>query len=77
MKKYLERLKGKDRMESYENYFILAIIAGVAMLSIGIGLTIFSARGFTVILAMMGAVVSFLSTIGLIAVWVAREFKEA
>lgn len=76
MKRHIEKLRGKDKLETAENYFIAAIIVGAAILSLGIGLNAVSTRGFTVILAMLGAVVSFVSTIGLIAVWVIRELKE-
>ncbi len=76
MKRHLERLKGRDNLETAENYCVTAIILGVIILSLGIGLNAISTKGATMLLAMFGAVVSFLATIALIVVWVIREFKE-
>jgi len=66
-------LKGKDRYETAENYSISVIVVGAVMLSLGIGLTIFNTKGISAILAMMGALVSFVATVALIFVWLAKE----
>ena len=71
----ISRLKGKDRFETIENYCIALIFLGAAILSAGIGLNIISTKGFTVILAMFGALTSFLSTVALIIIWAVKEFK--
>lgn len=71
----ISRLKGKGRLETIENYCIALIFLGAVMLSVGIGLNIISTKGFTVILAMFGALISFLSTVALIITWVVKEFK--
>lgn len=70
------KLRGKDKLETVENYCILLIFIGAMGLSAGIGLNVISTKGFTVILTMLGALVSFLSTVALIAVWILREFKK-
>lgn len=72
----LSRLKGKDKLETIENYSILFIFAGAIILSIGIGMNIISTKGFSAILAMLGAFVSFISTVTLITIWVIREFEK-
>ena len=73
---FLSRLKGKDRIETAENYSILFIFIGAIILSFGIGMNVISTKGFSAILAMLGAVISFLSTVVLVVVWVIKEFSE-
>ncbi len=70
------KLKGKDRLETMENYSILFIFIGAMILSVGIGLNIISTRGPSAILSMFGALISFISTIVLIVVWSLKEFKK-
>ncbi|MBI1978621.1 MAG: hypothetical protein HYS62_01000 [Candidatus Aenigmarchaeota archaeon] len=72
----LSRLKGKNKFETIENYSIASIFLGVAMLSVGLGLNIISTKGITVILAMVGALISFVSTVVMILAWLVKEFKE-
>ena len=76
MKILFSKLKGKDMLETAENYSILFIFIGALVLSSGIGLNIISTKGFSAILAMFGALVSFLSTVSLIVVWVIKEFEK-
>lgn len=73
MRDVLGMLKGKDRYETAENYSIAVIVFGAVMLSLGTGLTIFSTKGISVVMAMIGALVSFLATVALIFVWLAQE----
>lgn len=72
----LSKLKGKDKLETAENYSILLIFIGAIVLSFGIGINIISTKGFSAILTMLGAVISFLSTVSLIVMWLLREFSE-
>ncbi|MEM5794308.1 MAG: hypothetical protein QXS48_01310 [Candidatus Aenigmatarchaeota archaeon] len=65
-----EKIKGKNRIETAENISILLIFLGAIFFSLGIGLTIVSPQGFPAILAMVGASLSFLSTVTLIFIWV-------
>lgn len=67
------KLKGKNKFETAENLSILFIGIGAAMLSLGIGLTVFGSKGIPAILAMLGSFVAFLSTVVLIFVWLAKE----
>jgi hypothetical protein len=76
MRSFLSRLKGHNKFETAENYSILFIAIGAMFLSFGIGLTTISTKGISAILAIFGALLSFLSTISLIVVWTVKEFKE-
>jgi uncharacterized Tic20 family protein len=71
---WLGKLKGKDKFETAENYSILSILIGAIMVSVGIGLTIITPKGLPAILAMLGSLIAFLSTVALILVWLAKEF---
>lgn len=66
-------LKSKNKYERMEGYCILILLAGALILSLGIGLTILNTKGISAILAMSGALISFLATIGLIVVWLIQE----
>ena len=74
--RFLSRLKGKDKIETAENYSILFIFIGAIILSFGIGMNVIGTKGFSAILAMLGAVISFLSTVALVTVWVIKEFEK-
>jgi hypothetical protein len=69
----LPQFKGKDKYETAENYSILFIVVGAVTLSLGIGLTVLNPKGISAILAMLGSLISFLSTVVLIFVWLAKE----
>jgi len=75
MPNFKEKLRGKDKLETLENYSILFIFLGGIILSFGIGSTIITPRGWPVILAMLGSLIAFLSTLALILIWLIREFK--
>ena len=76
MKIPFSKLKGKDKLETAENYSILFIFVGALILSGGIGLNIVSTKGTSAILAMLGVLISFLSIVALIVVWVIKEFEK-
>jgi hypothetical protein len=63
-------LKSKNKFERAEGYAILSLLASSLMLSFGIGLTAFNTRGLPAIIAMLGALFSFLSALALVIVWV-------
>ncbi|MCS7105718.1 MAG: hypothetical protein NZ942_00125 [Candidatus Aenigmarchaeota archaeon] len=67
-----EKIKGKNKIETAENLSILLIFLGAFFFSLGVGLTIISPQGFPAILAMLGASLSFLSTVALIFIWVLK-----
>lgn len=68
-----EKLKGKDRYETAENYSIVFMTIGVVILSIGFLLSIFNPQGISVILIMLGELLSFISTIAIVFVWLIKE----
>ena len=70
------KLKGENKLETAENYCILFIFIGAITLSTGIALNIISTKGITTILAMLGALISFLFTVALIFVWLLKEFRR-
>ncbi len=72
LKDVLGILKG-NRYEKAEGYLIYILLAGALVMSTGIGLTVVNSKGLSVILAMSGALISFLATIGLIVVWILQE----
>lgn len=72
---WLGKLKGKDRLDTIENWTILLIAFGALMLSVGIGLSAINTRGISAILAMSGSLLAFLSTVALIFAWLVKEFK--
>lgn len=73
--KFLGLLKGKTLYEKIEDYCMIFLIVGAIMLSVGIGLTVISAKGVSAILAMLGSLISFLATVALIFVWICKELQ--
>ena len=65
--------RGKDRFETAENYSMAGIVAGAVVFSLGIGLSMFSPAGAAAILAMLGAIVSFVSSVALVFSWLAKD----
>ena len=70
---FLKMLKSKSKFERTEGYCIVSLITGALMLSSGIGLTIISPEGIPAIMAMLGSLITFLSTAGLILTWLFKE----
>jgi len=69
------KLKGQTRLETAENCSMAGVVIGVVMLSVGIISTTIQTQGITAVTAMLGAIVSFASTVALIFVWAIKEFK--
>jgi predicted lipid-binding transport protein (Tim44 family) len=69
------KLKSKDKAERVEGFCILFLFIGSLILSLGIGLSILNPKGISAIVAMVGALLAFISTIALVFVWFIREFK--
>lgn len=67
------KLKGKDRMETMENYSIFFIVIGALSLSFGIGLSVLTEK-VSVVFSVFGAWIVFISTVALIVNWVIKEF---
>lgn len=75
MKNVLGMLKGSSKYETAENWAIAFIVLGAVMLSAGIGISIVNPKGIAAILAMLGSFISFIATVVLIFVWLAKEFS--
>lgn len=73
---WIGKLKGNDRFGTLENYSILFIFIGAIILSTGIGLNVLNPKGLSAVLAMLGSLIAFISTIALILVWLIKEFKS-
>lgn len=80
MRDVLDTLRGmirkKDRYEKMEGYSILFLIVGALILSLGIGLSALNPKGLSAVLAMLGALTSFLATVSLIFVWLLQELTS-
>jgi len=73
--KIFDMLKSKDKYERVEGYCIVVLVVGALMLSVGIGLTTLNPKGISAIAAMIGSLISFLATVGLIFTWLIQEFS--
>ena len=69
----LPSLKGKDKYETVENWSIVFICLGAAMLAVGLGATVLTPKGVPVILAALGSMIAFVSVTVLIFTWLAKE----
>ncbi|MCS7134892.1 MAG: hypothetical protein N3E38_02850 [Candidatus Aenigmarchaeota archaeon] len=76
MKSVLDMLKSKNKFEKAEGYIILSLLASSIMLSLGIGLSIFKTTGVFAVLAMLGALFSFLSAVALIVLWIVEDMTK-
>ncbi|MBD3155880.1 MAG: hypothetical protein GF368_04460 [Candidatus Aenigmarchaeota archaeon] len=78
MEKILEilQLKSENNLEKAEGLCILSLFASGLILSFGIGLSILNTKGISAILAMLGSLFTFLSTLALIIVWLIKEWKK-
>ncbi len=70
-----EQKKPKITLQKVEDVLTMVVIGGAVMLSVGIGSTAITTRGLPAIISMLGAVVSFTSTVALVFTWAAKEFK--
>ncbi len=59
----IRKLKGENRLETIENYSISGVVFGALMFSVGIGSTVITPKGIPTIISMLGALVSFISTV--------------
>jgi len=69
----LDMLKSKNKFERAEGFCIISLIVGSLVMSSGIGLTIITPKGIPAIMAMLGALIAFLATVGLIFTWLLQE----
>ncbi len=75
MKNIMKWLKKEpvSRGDVAEEALIITLAISVALLVIGLILSVWMPQGISAILAVFGALVSFLSIVGLIIIWFIRE----
>jgi hypothetical protein len=69
----LLRIKGKDKLETAENFFILLLFACSILLSLFIGMAGVIPKGRPVVGIMVSSFFIFVSIISLVVVWVIKE----
>ncbi len=69
------KIKGKNRMETLENFFSLILLLSSIFLSIFIGVAGLFPKGLPVIGIMLSSFFVFISIISLILIWVIKEVK--
>jgi len=69
------RLRGRDKLETLENWSILIILLGGFLLSTGIASSIITTKGIPTVLAMSGSFISFVGIISLVLVWLIQELR--
>jgi len=73
MLKEVLRIKGEDRLETMENFFIFLLFVCSISLSLFIGIAGVIPRGWPVIGIMISSFFVFISIISLVIIWVIRE----
>ena len=73
MKIGLGMLKGKNKYETLENWLILLIVLGAVLFGAGVGMSALNTKEISTITAMLGIFVSFVFTVVLVFVWVAKD----
>jgi hypothetical protein len=73
MLKDLLRIKGKDKLETAENFFILLLFACSILLSLFIGMAGVIPKGWPVVVIMVSSFFIFVSIISLVVVWIIKE----
>lgn len=69
----LFKRENKTKLDKAEEILVVALVAGAALLSAGLLLSIYAPQGASAISAMIGAALAFISLVGLVAVWFAKE----
>jgi hypothetical protein len=67
-----KRLKGTNRYETMENYSLFGVVFGALIFAGGIGLTAINTQGIPVVITMLGAFVSFVSSVILVFSWLLK-----
>jgi len=73
MLKDLLKIKGKDKLETAENFFILLLFACSISLSLFIGIAGVIPKGWPVFGIMLSSFFIFISIISLVIIWLVRE----
>jgi hypothetical protein len=73
MLRELLKIKGEDKLEIVENFFIILLLACSILLSLFIGLASVIPKGWPVVGIMLSSFFIFISIIFLVLIWVIRE----
>jgi len=73
MLRELLKIKGEDKLEIVENFFIILLLACSILLSLFIGLASVVPKGWPVVGIMLSSFFIFISIISLVLIWVIRE----
>jgi hypothetical protein len=73
MLKDLLKIKGKDKLETTENFFIFLLFVCSISLSIFIGIAGVIPKGWPVVGIMISSFFIFISIISLVVIWLVRE----
>ena len=73
MLKEVLRIRGKDKFETMENFFIFLLLACSVLLSLFIGMAGIIPKGLPVVGIMISSFFIFISIISLVVIWVIRE----
>jgi uncharacterized YccA/Bax inhibitor family protein len=73
MLKDLLKIKGKDKLETAENFLILLLFVCSISLSIFIGIAGVIPKGWPVVGIMISSFFIFISIISLVVIWIIRE----
>jgi uncharacterized membrane protein len=73
MLKDLLKIKGKDKLETAENFLIFLLFVCSISLSIFIGIAGVIPKGWLVVGIMMSSFFIFISIISLVVIWIIRE----
>jgi len=73
MLKDLLKIKGKDRLETAENFFTFLLFTFSILLSFFIGMAGIIPKGWPVVGIMLSSFFIFISILSLVVIWVIRE----
>jgi len=73
MLKDLLKIKGKDKLETAENFFTFLLFASSILLSLFIGIVGIIPKGWPVIGIMLSSFFIFVSILSLVIIWIIRE----
>jgi len=71
--KDLLKIKGKNKLETAENFFVLLVFACSILLSLFIGVAGVIPKGWPVIGIMLLSFLIFISILSLVIIWIIRE----
>ncbi|MFZ8830417.1 MAG: hypothetical protein ACO2OO_03140 [Candidatus Aenigmatarchaeota archaeon] len=73
MLKDLLKIKGKDKLDTIENFFILLLFLCSISLSLFIGIAGVIPKGWPVVGIMLSSFFIFISIISLVFIWIVKE----